>query len=54
MARTTDKSADSTSREVPSPKTDGSLDPIPEDLKKKNEQSLILPTPGVVQARVVH
>jgi hypothetical protein len=35
MARITDKSADSTSGEVPSPKTDGSLDPIPEDLKKK-------------------
>ena len=45
MARITDKSADSTSGEVPSPKTDGSLDPIPEDLTKKNEQSLILPTP---------
>jgi hypothetical protein len=45
MARITDKSADSTSGEVPSPKTDGLLDPIPEDLTKKNEQSLILPTP---------
>ena len=35
MARITDKSADSTSGEVPSPKTDGLLDPIPEDLTKK-------------------
>ena len=43
MASITDKSADSTSGEVPSPKTDGLLDPIPEDLTKIVEESSNMP-----------
>ena len=45
MARNRDKSADSTSGELPSANTDALLDPIPEDLSKTVEQSLNMPPP---------